>query len=105
MSVRRLRPVDEPFDLELSPTDAVRFIPMDLSESYRTIRQSHSRDTLAFDPFARTEVIAKPSPRPQAGTAGDPFDSRNRTDDLECHALVSRGGFPPSARAPYGTAG
>ena len=45
-----LRLCEEAGDLEVFPTGAVRFIPMDLSVEYPTILQADPRDTLQLSP-------------------------------------------------------
>jgi hypothetical protein len=88
---RRLRPVDDPLDLEFLAPDAMRFIPVDLGELIVPSGNLTTSDPFAFPPGAWTVVTAQPPPLAKLRSAGDSHDRRNRPNAFECHATSSRG--------------
>src|SRR5208282_2331902 len=84
--------VEEPFDLEFFPADAVRFIPVHFHSNHRTIQQTHGGFPFLFSPLP-SPVNALQSPvRTDRASDCNGFDVRNGTDDLEVHG-----------RSPVGT--
>jgi len=71
---------------ELSCSDAVRFIPMQLGTTYRTICQFDDRRSLQLLPTAAPIDFPQSPPFTDARTRSDSLNVGDATDDLEEHA-------------------
>ena len=83
------RPVEETLDLEPTPTDAVRFVPVKFREADAAIREPDFRDAFDFSPA--TFPILFPQSAEAVNVAAD-CDVLNRpdgADNLEPHARSS----------------
>lgn len=79
----------------------MRFEPVDLGFSYRTIRKTHGRYTLELSPVTVAVQAIQPRENMDASTTGDRLDGMNFADYLEFQALRLTQRVPLSKSAGY----
>lgn len=77
--------VDVTLDLEVSPANSVRFVPVYLGQKNCAVLQADSSYAFAFPPAAPAMQSTQTWQLSDRGTDGERFNMRDFTDDLEIH--------------------
>lgn len=80
--------VHETLELDLSPADAVRIVPVQLGFSQIPVRKPYGRDALEFSPAPRPELLTKPHDVPNSTADSDRFDLPDPADNLKVQSPV-----------------
>src|SRR3954462_6307861 len=86
--------LQESLDLDFSPADAARLVPVELDSPDRSILKTYYRKTLPFSPAPHPIVPAKAVQYTDTTLDGDGFNLRDLAKDLERHDGRCRPGFP-----------
>jgi hypothetical protein len=80
--------VQESFDLHLLAPDAMRFVPVNFSESGHSVHQPDLCSALELPSPSRAERPTKPHDIPNPTTHGNRFDFIDFTNDFKIHRSI-----------------
>ncbi len=83
---------EEPLDLGLFATNAVRFVPVELREAFDAAIKLDPSNALTFSPSGAAVRLSQASDFSNGVAGGDGLDMRDRTQDEEMHSERS---LPP----------